>query len=165
MNNLRSISLGLCGAVALLVALQGCGDDSDNATPPKDVTPTAGTNSGGKSNGNAGANDGGTDTGTGNTGNGGTGNTGNGGTGNTGNTGDGGNEPVAGSGSGGDPNIPDPVCDLPERGDDGCYNCPEDREQAQWLNRCVDSDCVEFDDEKLVKLGGDRTAPLPDLPN
>ena len=163
MKNLRSISHAVWGAVVLLVALQGCGDD-DNDAPPTDATPTAGTKStggtGGKSgNDNAAGSDEG---GTGNTGNDGTGNTGNTGTGNrNGNTG--GGEQVGGQGGGGNP--PAPVCELPPLGEDGCFNCPEDGEQGQWLNRCADGDCVDFDDSKLVKLGGDPDAPLPALPN
>lgn len=164
MNTQSSIFRALAGTLALFVVLQACGDDSDdNEKPPVDVTPTAGTKTGGtggKSGGNeAGNGDGGVGN-TGNTANGGTGNTG---TGNTGNTGDGGEDQVGGQGGGN--GIPPITCDLPERGDNGCYNCPKDGEQAQWLNRCVDGDCVEFDDDKLVKLGGDRSAELPALPN
>ncbi len=162
MKNLRSRTHAFCGALAVLVALQGCGDDDDNPTP-NDVTPTAGTKTGGTGGKPSTGDGGGDEGGNTNTGNTNTGNTGNTNTGNTGNTGDGGNDPIGGQGGGN--NIPEPVCDLPERGDDGCYNCPEDGEQVQWLNRCVDGDCVEFDDEKLVKLNGDRTKPLPALPN
>jgi hypothetical protein len=162
MQTKLSISRAFCGALALLLALQACGDD-DNPTPPDDVTPTAGTGAKGGSGGRAGTSnsDAGAD-GDGESGKGGTKATG--GTkaiGGTKPTTDGGAEPVGGGGEGPDPA---PACDLPELGEDGCFNCPVNGETEQWLNRCVDSDCEPFDNgpARLPLLEADGS--LPDLP-
>jgi hypothetical protein len=163
MQTKLSISKAFCGALALSLVLQACGDD-DNPTPPNDVTPTAGASSRGGSGGKAGT--GNTDAdgdGAGESGKGGT--TATGGTKSTGggtkSTSDGGAEPVGGGGAGPDP---EPACDLPELGEDGCFNCPANGETKQWLNRCVDSDCEPFDNSptRLPLLEADGS--LPDLP-
>jgi hypothetical protein len=168
MKTKGSISHAFCGALALFVVLQGCGDDdNDNPQPPDDVTPIAGTKSTGGSGGKSNASDGG-DTNS-------TAGTGKGGSNNTGGTGKGGSESGAGAGNdgqGGEPEVggagagpgPQPQCDLPELGADGCFNCPVDGEVEQWLNRCVDSDCEPFDNAaRLPLLESDGS--LPDLPN
>jgi hypothetical protein len=174
MKTTRSISRALCSALALFVVLQGCGDDSnDNPKPPSDVTPSAGTSSkagsggtgnngdeGGGENSNGGTknNNGGTKNNNGGKG----GTNSNGGTDNT-PQGGGDTDPLGGAAGGN--NIPEPTCDLPELGDDGCFNCPANGEVEQWLNRCVDSDCEPFDNSqaRLPLLKSDGT--LPPLPN
>ena len=146
--------LGTLALVALvtLAAIQACGGDSnDNPTPP--IT-TGGKNSTGASAGKSNTpGDGGSTAQGGN------------GTGNNGST-DGGTPSEAGSGNeGGGGTIPEPTCNLPELGEDGCFNCPQNGEAEQWLNRCVDSDCLPFPNtkERLPKLNDDGS--LPDLPN
>jgi hypothetical protein len=156
MKTKRSLSWALLGGVTLLAALQGCGDDDGgNDQPPPTVKPTGGT-------GNTG-NEGGSDNVGGSPDTGGTQNTGGtGGTGGTGNTGTGGtDEPVGGTGAGGAP--PEPECDLPELGEDGCYNCPVKGELEQWVNRCVESDCIPFDNDRVTQIKADGS--LPPLPN
>lgn len=140
------------GCLALFAALQACGDDGDDNEKPPVVKPTGGT-------GNAGGDDsGGTDQG----GTGATGNTGNTGNTDTGGTGQGGTstEPVAGSG--GAQGGGGPTCPLPERGEDDCYNCPVDGELEQWLNRCVEGECIPFDNDRVTLLNADGSRP--DLP-
>lgn len=78
------------------------------------------------------------------------------GTGNTGNEGGAGPTPGGGGEGGGNP-IPE--CDLPETGEDGCFNCPES--DVQYLNRCTGGDCLPFDNTRLSKLNSDGS--LPDL--
>lgn len=156
MTTKRSWSWALLGGLTVLAALQGCGDDDNgNDKPPTTVNPKGGSsgtgNEGGSDSNNAGSPD------TGGTRN----NGGSGGTGNTGNTAGTGDEPVAGNGAGGAP--PEPACDLPELGEDGCYNCPVKGEFEQWVNRCLDTDCVPFDNERVTQIKEDGT--LPPLPN
>jgi hypothetical protein len=155
----NSLGMAIFSAVLLLGALQGCGDDDDNPAPPDVETGGSNTTAGGKSS-QAGSSS--------NAGKG-----GKGGSGNTGNTDEGGNAPThnggsgndAGSGNeGGGDNPPIPACTLPELGADGCFNCPKDGEPEQWLNRCVDSDCVPFDNAaRLPLLKPDGSVPA--LPN
>ncbi|HYP88760.1 MAG TPA: hypothetical protein VEQ59_11415 [Polyangiaceae bacterium] len=174
MKTTRSISRALCSALALFVVLQGCSDDdnNDNPKPPSDVTPSAGTSSKGGSGGTGNGNDGGGENSTAGTksNNGGT-KSNNGGKGGTSNNGGPDNNPQGGGdtdplgGAAGGNNIPEPTCDLPELGDDGCFNCPANGEVEQWLNRCVDSDCEPFDNSpaRLPLLKSDGA--LPPLPN
>jgi hypothetical protein len=149
-------------ALGLLVLAPGCSDDS-NSNPKPD--PTIPIDTGGKS-GNSGGS--GNKAGSSSTGDGGAPTPENGGTSSV----DGGAPPVenqAGDGQGGAPVVvPPPACDLPERGEDGCYNCPKDRETVQWLNRCVPSSKgVPFDNEKRVPLLKSVAVDpsLPPLPN
>jgi hypothetical protein len=66
---------------------------------------------------------------------------------------------VAGGGQGGSPAV---ECALPELGEDGCFNCPN--QQLEYLNRCSDGDCLPFDNaQRLPLLKADGS--LPDLPN
>jgi len=150
----NSLGMAIVSAVLLLGAAQGCSDDDDNPAPP-DVE-TGGSNTTGGKNGQAGSNS--------NAGKG--GKNGNGG---SGNTDEGGNAPTHNGGSGNDAgsgneagadNPPIPACTLPELGADGCFNCPEDGEVEQWLNRCVDSECAPFDNDRLPLLNPDGTLPL-----
>src|SRR5687768_12791582 len=60
---------------------------------------------------------------------------------------DGGEPPVGVGGQGGEG--PVLTCD-PFTGEDGCFNCPS--EPAQYLNRCVDGDCVEFPNADRLPL-------------
>ena len=150
MKTVKRQSLGsiVIAAVVALTASQGCSDDSDaNPTPP-DVT-TGGTKGNGGSGNRAGSS----------SNEGGSGNTGQGG------AAGGGTATEAGSGNaGGDGPIPQPECELPELGEDGCFNCPKNGEAEQWLNRCADSDCEPFDNAaRLPLLNADGS--LPDLPN
>jgi hypothetical protein len=151
MKALKRQSLGsaMLAAWVALAAVQGCGDDSgDNPTPP-DIT------SGGTSPKAGSSNKAGSDSKGGETGEGGTGNDPSKG----GETSEGGNVNVGGEGP-----IPQPACDLPETGADGCFNCPSNGESEEWLNRCADSDCEPFDNEaRLPKLNQDGS--LPELPN
>lgn len=154
MTTKRSWSWALLGGLTVLAALQGCGDDDNgNDKPPTTVNPKGGSSGTGNE---AGSDNGGSPD-TGGTRN----NGGSGGTGNTGNTAGTGDEPVAGNGTGGAP--PEPACDLPELGEDGCFNCPVKGEQEQWLNRCLDTDCVPFNNERVTQIKEDGT--LPPLPN
>jgi hypothetical protein len=150
MKTKRSWSWALVGAVTVLAALQGCGDDdSGNDKPPTTVKPTGGSGGTGNEAGSdarGGAPDGGGKKSTG-------------GTGNTGNIAGTGGEAVGGSG--GAP--PEPACDLPELGEDGCYNCPVKGRFEQWVNRCLDSDCVPFDNTRVTQIEDDGA--LPALPN
>lgn len=142
----------LLGATLVLVATQGCGDNGDDNVKPPDVNGgtknTGGSKSNGGSAGNTTGNTGGADEGGAPSTTGGTG-------------GKGGNASDAGSGNeGGGDNSPIPECDKPETGADGCFNCPKDKDVEQWLNRCVDSDCVPFNNEaRLPKLQADGTVP------
>ncbi len=156
MKTKRSLSWALLGGLTVLAALQGCGDDDNgNEKPPTTVKPTGGSSGTGNEAGsesNGGSPDGGGSKNTGGTGN----------TGNTGNTNTGGTEePVGGTGAGGAP--PEPECTLPERGEDGCFNCPVKGEFDQWVNRCVDSDCIPFDNDRVTQIKEDGS--LPPLPN
>jgi hypothetical protein len=168
MKTKRAFSWALFGGLTVFATLQGCSDDSDgNDKPPVIVKPNGGTkgngDAGSDGNGDAGSPDTGGKNGTGGTGNNG-GKNNNGGTGNTntGNANTGGTEePLGGAGAGGAP--PEPECALPERGEDGCYNCPVKGEFEQWVNRCVDSDCVPFDNDRVTQLKSDGS--LPPLPN
>jgi hypothetical protein len=150
----------LISAAVFLAAIQGC-SDSDNANPkPPDVN-TGGSNTQGGTNGKAGSSSNGGKSGSGNK----AGTAGKGEEGGTSST-DGGTSPIeAGSndgGAGGAP--PQPACDKPELGEDGCFNCPKDKKPEQWLNRCTAGDCEPFDNKarlKLLKADGS----LPILPN
>ena len=138
--------------VGLVLIATACSDDDDANPKPPVINP-------GGSNSNAGT-----------PGKGGTPNVG----GSTGNNG-GAPNPDAGTGpgptDGGEPPItvggqggtgPVPTCDLPETGEDGCFNCPTEPEQ--YLNRCVDGDCIEFPNAtRLPLLEADGS--LPDIPN
>lgn len=152
----------IVGAALVLVVAQGCGDSGNDNVAPPDVNggndSTGGTkgNAGSKNNGgsagnstgNVGGDDGGAPSSTGGTG-------GKGGT--TSNDAGTGNE-------GGADNPPIPVCDKPETGANGCFNCPKDKEVEQWLNRCVEGDCVPFNNKaRLPKLNADGS--VPKLPN
>ncbi|MDF3069733.1 MAG: hypothetical protein K0R38_5334 [Polyangiaceae bacterium] len=156
MTTKRSWSWALLSSFVVLAALQGCGDDEGgNDKPPTTVKPTGGTSGTGNEAGSdaqGGSPDGGGTKNTGGTGN----------TGNTGNTNAGGSDaPVGGNGAGGAP--PEPACDLPELGEDGCFNCPVKGEQEQWLNRCLETDCVPFDNARVTQINADGS--LPPLPN
>jgi hypothetical protein len=150
MKTKRSWSWALLGGVTVLAALQGCSDDdSGNDKPPPTVKPTGGSGGTGNQAGSdaqGGSPDGGGKKSTG-------------GTGNTGNIAGTGGEPAGGSG--GAP--PEPACDLPELGEDGCYNCPVKGQFEQWVNRCLETDCVPFDNTRVTQIGDD--GKLPALPN
>jgi hypothetical protein len=138
--------------VAVLTAV-ACGDDGNDNPAPPDVT-TGGKNNGagtGNKAGNGGKNDGGA------------GNTSDGGGPDTSN---GGQPPtdVGGQGQGGDAPVPQPTCDLPVLGEDGCFNCPENGVVEQFLNRCTEGDIVEFDNDARLPLLEDDGS-RPDLPN
>jgi hypothetical protein len=144
----RSLAVASLFALGLLALAQGCGDDK-NETPdpiiPVDEGGSAGKGTTGGKNGGGSA---------GKSANGGTGATGEGGTGaiNEGGTG--------ATGDGGDGPIEPPACNLPELGEDGCFNCPKDDEPTQWLNRCVPgSKCVEFDNGRVKLLPADGKLP------
>jgi hypothetical protein len=151
----RSFAHALIASLIVLGALQGCSDDGDDNPTPPDITPSGGTHTNGGTSNKAG-NGGKTD-------NAGTKNEPEGGTapGSGGTT----TDPVGGGGQGGDGSIPQPECDLPELGEDGCFNCPKNGELEQWLNRCSEGDCVPFENtqERLPLLKDDGT--LPPLPN
>lgn len=154
MKTKRSFSYVLISSLLVVSVLQGCSDDdAANPTPP-DVT-TAGKKATGGSGGSSSNGGSGNKAGTKATPDGGTGTT------------DGGappEPPVGGqAGQGGEGPV-DPVCD-PLLGADGCFNCPADGEVEQWLSRCVDSDCVPFENTaaRLPRLKADGT--LPPLPN
>lgn len=156
MKTKRSISHVLVSSLAVLSVLQGCGDDDSGANPtPPDVV-TAGKKADGGSAGSSSTNGGdGNKAGTKATPEGGSGAT------------DGGAPavtPVGGAGGAGGEGPDQPTCD-PLTGADGCFNCPKNGEVEQWLNRCVDSECVPFDNSvtrlKLIKANGS----LPALPN
>lgn len=140
-------SILLAASVTALAFAAGCSDD-DNPSPGSNVIGgtkgNAGSGNKAGSSGKAGSsNDTGGDapstagTGTGN---------------------EGSSAPVAGGGEGGGGN-PIPECELPETGEDGCFNCP--KSDLQYLNRCSDGDCVPFDNSRLTKLNPDGS--LPDL--
>ncbi len=136
---------------SLFLVAVACGDDEDggdNNKPP--VVNTGGTKGGSGNKPGVGGEktDGGGDN--------------NGGAGN--NSSDGGEPPVGNEGgSGGEPPIEVP-CDLPERGENGCFNCPENRNLEQFLNRCTDGECIPFDNaERLPLLKADGS--VPKLPN
>lgn len=153
MKTRNSFNYALFGTLALFTALQGCGDDGDDNEKPPVVKPAGGS-----------AGTGGTEAGSDAGGSGATGGTadtpGLGGTGAEA----GGPPETAGAGGGGGGAPPGPACD-PFQGTDGCYNCPTNGEQEQWLNRCVTSDCEPFANTKarLPLLKNDGT--LPNLPN
>jgi hypothetical protein len=156
MKTQRSFGYALIGLLSVFAALQGCSDDENSNDKPPTVTPTAGkTGSGGSDGENGGA---GNNTSTAGK----TGKAGNASTG--GKTAQGGetSTPVGGvGGEGGDGQyVPD--CNLPELGEDGCFNCPKNGQTEQWLNRCVDSECEPFDNGRLPLLKADGT--LPPLP-
>jgi hypothetical protein len=153
MNALKRQSLGtaLAASLTLLLGLQACGDDSDDNPTPPDVVTTGGTKAQGGANSTAGK---GGKSGTGGTGN---------GEGGGGNEPSGGTQPVAGGGQGGEGPEPEPECTLPELGEDGCFNCPRNREAEQWLNRCVESDCEPFDNKARLPLLNEDGS-LPELP-
>jgi hypothetical protein len=152
---------GLLG-LALLAFAPGCSDDKDNDRPdPVIPIDTGGKSNGGKSDGGN-ENDAGQDGGS----EGGKGAVSNGGTGNVGNTGASSNDGGIGNEAGSGP-IEPPACTLPERGANDCYNCPQNGETVQWLNRCVSgSECVEFDNDERVPLAAtvDIDVSLPALP-
>lgn len=152
--NPRSLAHALIASLLVLGALQGCRDDGDDNPTPPDITPSGGTHTNGGTSNKAG-NGGKTD-------NAGTKNEPEGGTDPGGGTS---TDPVGGGGQGSDGPIPQPECDLPELGEDGCFNCPKNGELEQWLNRCSDGDCVPFENsqERLPLLKNDGT--LPPLPN
>jgi hypothetical protein len=141
----------LAATVTTLALGSGC-SDSDDANPSPGSNVIGGSKGDGGSSGNKAGNgnkagsdgEGGNDPGSAGSG-----------SGNTGNEGGGGPTP----GGGGEGGNPIPTCDLPETGEDGCFNCPTtDRE---YLNRCTTGDCVPFDNSRLTKLNPDGS--LPDL--
>lgn len=143
----HSITSAVIATLTVLAVTQGCSDDGDNPTPPPPIVGQGGE--GGDGTGN-----------TGNIGSGGEGATSSAGTGNEGGTGNTGN--TGNGGEGGEPPLPLPECDsnLPERGPNGCYNCPEDGETEQWLNRCVAGDCLPFNNAaRLPRLGANGERP------
>jgi hypothetical protein len=151
--NRHSLGQAALSAVLVLAAAQGCGDDSsDNPTPP-DVT-TGGSNTTAGNTSRAGT------TGKGGSNTAGKAGTTDGGFGNEG----GSSASVGGGNEGGSGEPPLPACELPELGANGCFNCPEDGEVEQWLNRCVDGDCEPFDNKTRVPLLN-ADGSLPDLPN
>lgn len=146
----HSLAALLLCSLALL-ATPACSDDKDgNPTPP---------GAGGKGNSGSGNRAGtkaeaGEGSPAGNTSGGGSGATAGEASAGTGHNGEG--------GSGGE--LPLPSCDLPELGEDGCFNCPQDADVEQWLNRCTDGDCLPFaNTARLPLLEGDGSRP--DLPN
>lgn len=154
MKTQRSLGYALFAGILVLSGLQGCGDDGDDNKKPPVVKPTGGTsNAGGEDNSG----------GTGNAGNAGAGNSGN--EGGTGAQGGAPPEPTGGvGGEGGGP--PQLECgDLPLQGADGCFNCPDNGDNEQWFNRCVDSACEPFPNTaaRLPLLKADGS--LPTLPN
>ena len=139
----------LAATVATLALGSGC-SDSDSANPSPGSNVIGGSKGDGGSGNKAGntnqagaAGEGGNDPGSDGTGN----------TGNTVNEGGGGPTP----GGGGEAGNPIPTCDLPETGEDGCFNCPET--DLQYLNRCTEGDCVPFDNARLTKLNQDGSLP------
>jgi hypothetical protein len=161
MSNLKRQTLGklLVAAVFAFAVLQGCNDTNDNAAPP-DVNSAGSNNAAGKSGsqgGSAGKGGDSSKAGTSNR----AGTTGNeGGTTAT----DGGTSTDGGSDGGAGGAQPDPACTLPERGQDGCFNCPKRGEVEQWLNRCSDGDCEPFvNKDRLPLLKTDGTVPA--VPN
>jgi hypothetical protein len=146
----------LLGAALVLVVAQGCSDSGNDNVAPPDVNGGNNGTGGSKAHGGSAGNT------TGNIGNSGGGdeggapsNPGSGGKGGTSSSND------AGTGNeGGGDNPPIPACDQPEKGVDGCFNCPQDKQLEQWLNRCVESDCVPFDNKaRLPKLKADGSVP------
>jgi hypothetical protein len=154
-SNQHSLASVIFGAALLLAGAQGCGDDGDDNPTPPDIT-TGGSNTTGGKSGTAGS----TTTG-GKSGTAGTKSNPDGGTAST----DGGTTSTVGGGNeGGTGEPPIPACELPELGEDGCFNCPQDGELGQWLNRCSDSDCEPFDNQaRLPLLEADGSVPA--LPN
>jgi hypothetical protein len=155
MKTKRSFSYVLISSVLVLSVLQGCNDDSDANPAPPDVTPAAGKKATGGSGGSSSNGGSGNKAGTTTTPDGGTGST------------DGGaptETPVGGQAGQGGAGSVQPTCD-PLLGADGCFNCPKNGEVEQWLNRCVDSDCVPFENTaaRLPRLKADGS--LPPLPN
>lgn len=146
--NRRTIALASLFALSTLALAPGCGDDNDNPKP-NPIIPVARGGSGGKADntgGKAGSNSGGSQSDAGTPAS-------EGGTGAS--DGEGGN-----GAQGGDTTVTPPACDLPERGADGCYNCPEDNEPTQWLNRCVSgSKCEPFDNSRVKLLEADGSLP------
>jgi hypothetical protein len=150
MKTPRSMSYALISGLLAFAALQGCSDDEDGNPKPPVVIPSEG----GQDN------------------EGGTGNTGNragtqsnpGGAPSEGGTT---SQPTAGQPSegGGAGAPPEPTCDLPPLGEDGCFNCPENGEVEQWLNRCVDSECEPFDNSQARLPLINANGSLPALPN
>ena len=148
MNTQRSFGYALIGMMSLIAALQGCSDDKDANDKPPVVTPTAGKSASGGSDGeNGGA--------AGNPNSAGkAGSTANGGTG-----AEGGEPTNPVGGAGGEGGVYEPECLLPEKGADGCFNCPKNGQIEQWLNRCVDSECEPFDNSRLPLLKADGSLP------
>ena len=137
-----------CLLGSLLLVAVACGDDDDkNNKPP--VINTGGSNAGtGNRAGSGGSkSDGGSES--------------NGGAGN--NTSEGGDPPVNNGGEAGQGPVEVP-CDLPELGEDGCFNCPDNGNVEQFLNRCTEGDIVEFSNAARLPLLEDDGS-LPDLPN
>jgi hypothetical protein len=166
MNLLKRYPLGAAsfGAALLLILAQGCSDSGNDNVKPPDVnggsSSTGGKGSGGSKTsggtaGKSGGNSGGDDQGGAPSPS--------GGTGGTETTGGKGGTTTSDAGSGneaGSDNPPIPACDKPEKGADGCFNCPKDKELDQWLNRCTDGDCVPFDNKaRLPKLKADGSVP------
>lgn len=149
MKTKRTWSYAVLGGLCLLLALQGCGDDDNENPKPPVIEPEGGSGgsspTGGKA-GSGGKTDGGGDN--------------EGGTGNEGPVGGSGAVGAVGGEGGGGQFVPE--CDLPELGDDGCFNCPDNGVVEQWLNRCLDTDCEPFDNDRLPQLESDGS--LPDLP-
>ena len=147
MKTISKIRWTLLASTALTLVLgSGCSDDGDENPNPNTTNVIGGTKGDGGSSNKAGtggkagstANEGGNDPGTGGTGG-----------------SDGGSAPVAGAG--GEGGTPPEECTLPETGADGCFNCP--KTGVQYLNRCADGDCVEFDNSRLTKLNADGSLP------
>jgi hypothetical protein len=144
----------LTGTLCMLALGAGCSDD-ENANPTPRDNVIGGTKST-AGNGNKAGND--SKAGAPSVGHGGSDSGDQGGAGNDPN-GQAGEASTQVGGAGGDTGNPIPECDLPETGDDGCFNCP--KTDLQYLNRCASGDCVPFDNSRLTKLNADGS--LPDL--
>jgi hypothetical protein len=139
----------LVAGMSTLTLAPGCSDENDNPSPGSNVIGGTKGNAGSGSKAGSG-NEAGSSNNVGGEGPGAAGN----GTGNEGGTG-----PVVGAGGEAGGENPIPECNLPETGEDGCFNCP--KTDLQYLNRCSDGDCVPFDNSRLTKLNPDGS--LPDL--
>lgn len=153
----------LLGASLVLIVAQGCSDSGNDNVAPPDVNGGNDSTGGTKGNGGSKANGGSAGNTTGNVGNSGGGDEGGAPNSTGGTPGKGGTTSSSDAGTGnegGGDNPPIPQCDKPEKGADGCFNCPKDKQLEQWLNRCVESDCVPFDNKaRLPKLKADGSVP------
>lgn len=144
-NIVRTRWIVLAASLSALALGSGCSDDNDNPSPGSNVI--GGTKGdGGSGNKAGGSNQAGSSNGLGGDGPGAAGSDNEGGSG-------------AIVGAGGEAGSANPIaeCDLPETGEDGCFNCPET--DLQYLNRCSDGDCVPFDNSRLSKLNSDGSLP------